>query len=104
MKASPAKEIMRAAKKGASFLSLSVFLLVQVMAAIPAFHAWAHQDARDPSHECAVTLFLHGQIHAPATEVEVTKPPPGLFYVAQPCTSNFKFTDLRLLPSRGPPA
>ncbi len=95
---------MRVAKKGASLLSLSVFLLVQVMAAIPAFHAWAHQDARDPSHECAVTLFLHGQVHTPATGVEVIKHQPGLFFLTQQRVADFTSTDLRLLPSRGPPA
>jgi hypothetical protein len=67
---------MRAAKSGAAFFCLGVFLLVQIMAAVPAFHAWAHHDAGDPGHECAVTLFLHGQVHTPATTVEVTKQPP----------------------------
>lgn len=100
----PAQRIVRAAKKGASLFSISVFLLVQIMAAVPAFHAWAHQDARDPSHECAVTLFLHGQVHTPATEVEVTKHLPCLFIQAQARSADFISADVRLLPSRGPPA
>jgi len=95
---------MRAAKNGAGFFCLSVFLLVQLMAAVPAFHTWAHQDARDPGHECAVTLFLHGQVHSPATEVEVTKNLPVLISPAPARRVAFVSADVRLLPSRGPPA
>jgi hypothetical protein len=95
---------MRAAKSGAGFFCLSLFLLVQVMAAVPAFHAWAHQDARDPGHECAVTLFLHGQVHSPTTEVEVTKHLLVLVSPAPARCVDFIAADVRLLPSRGPPA
>jgi hypothetical protein len=94
---------MRAAKSGAGFFCLSAFLLVQFMAAVPAFHAWAHQDARDPGHECAVTLFLHGQIHSPVTEVEVTRHLPVLVFHAPARGVDFVSADVRLLPSRGPP-
>jgi hypothetical protein len=99
-----AKRFMRAAKNGAGFLGLAVFLLVHVMAAVPAFHAWAHEDARDPGHECAVTLILHGQIHTPVAEVEVTKRQPVLFSSAPARSVYFISADVRLLPSRGPPA
>jgi hypothetical protein len=104
MMPAPAKRFMRAAKSGAGFFALSVFLLVQVMAAVPAFHAWAHQDARDPGHECAVTLILNGQFHTPVTEVEVTKHQPVLLSSAPARSVHFISADVRLLPSRGPPA
>jgi hypothetical protein len=99
-----AKRFMRAAKNGAGFFCLGVFLLVHVMAAVPAFHAWAHQDAREPGHECAVTLILHGQVHTPVTEVEVAKHQPILFSSAPARSVHFISADVRLLPSRGPPA
>jgi hypothetical protein len=95
---------MRAAKSGAAFFCLGVFLLVQSMAAVPALHAWAHPDARDPGHECAVTLFLHGQLHSSATEVAVTKHPPVLVSQAPVRRVDLVSSDVRLLPSRGPPA
>jgi hypothetical protein len=98
-----AKKFVRAARKGAGFFCLGVLLVVQSMATVPAFHAWAHQDASDPSHECAVTLFLHGQVHSPVTEVEVTKRPSCPIFYLQPRSVEFVSADVRLLPSRGPP-
>jgi hypothetical protein len=104
MTPAPSRGIMRAAKSGAGFFCLSVFLLVQIMAAVPAFHAWAHHDARDSGHECAVTLFLHGQVHSPTTEIEVTKHLPVLVSTTPVRRVDFISADVRLLPSRGPPA
>ena len=95
---------MRAAKSSACFSCLSVFLLVQIMAAVPAVHLWAHQDASDPSHECAVTLFLHGQVHSATTEVEAAKFQPVLVSPARLPQVDFVSADVCLLPGRGPPA
>jgi hypothetical protein len=95
---------MRAARSGAGFFSLSVFILVQFMAAVPAFHAWAHNDASNPGHECAVTLLLHGQVHSPTTEVDVTRYLPVPVFRAPARDVDFVSTDVRLLPGRGPPA
>jgi len=95
---------MRAAKSGAAAFSLGVFLLVQTMAAVPSFHAWVHHDANDPSHECAVTLLLHGQVHAAGTEVGVMEFLPVLISSAPARCADFVSADVRLLPSRGPPA
>jgi hypothetical protein len=103
MTPAPAKWFMRAAKHGAAVSCLSVFLLIQIMAAVPAFHAWAHPDASDPGHECVVTLFLHGQVHSPSTEVEVSKPVTVLVSVAPARHVDFVSADVCLLPSRGPP-
>jgi hypothetical protein len=100
----PDKKFMRAVKSGGAGFCLIVFLLVQAMAAVPAFHAWLHHDASDPGHECAVTLFLHGQVHAPSTKVEVAKSLPVLVAEAPAHGVDFVSADVRLLPSRGPPA
>ena len=104
MKPALAKRVMRAAKSGASLFCLSAFLLVQLMAAVPAFHAWAHQDASDPSHQSAVTLRLQGQVHSPATEVAAAKDQPVLTFQVPARRIAFVSADVRLLPSRGPPA
>jgi hypothetical protein len=95
---------MRAAKDGAGFLFLGLFLLVQAMAMAPAFHAWVHHDACDPGHECAATLLVSGQVHCPTTGVETPKDPPVLVLLAPAPCVDFVSADVRLLPSRGPPA
>jgi hypothetical protein len=73
------------------------------MAAVPAFHAWVHSDAGTPGHECAVTLFLQGQVHSPATDVAVAPCLPLLVSYAPARGVDFASADVRLLPSRGPP-
>jgi hypothetical protein len=95
---------MRAVKSGAAAFSLGVFLLVQTMAVVPAFHAWVHHDAGEPNHECAATLFLNGQVYSPTTVVEAPPCPPVLVSCAPACGVDFVSADVRLLPSRGPPA
>jgi len=95
---------MRAVKGGGAALSLGVFLLVQIMAAVPAFHAWVHHDAGEPNHECAATLFLNGQVHSSATDVQAAPRPPVLVSCAPACGVDFVSADVRLLPGRGPPA
>ncbi len=95
---------MRAAKSGGALFCLGVLLLVQTMAAVPAFHAWVHHDACDPNHECAVTLFVNGQVHSPTTGVEIAQSPPVLLVLAPAHGVDFVSADVRLLPSRGPPA
>jgi hypothetical protein len=100
----PARRFARAVKSGGAVLCLGVLLLVQTMAAAPAFHAWVHHDANDPNHECAVTLFAHGQVHSPATGVEIAQAPAVLIVLEPARSIDFVSTDVRLLPSRGPPA
>jgi hypothetical protein len=95
---------MRAANSGVSSLCLGVFLLVQILAAAPDLHSWFHQDAGAPGHECAVTLFLSGQVHSPNTDVAVAPCPPLLISLAPARGVEFVSADVRLFPSRGPPA
>lgn len=59
-------------------LKLTIFLLllfhllvVAAMAANPAFHEWLHHDSDHEDHECAVTLFLSGNVHASVAPVIV---------------------------------
>jgi hypothetical protein len=95
---------MRAVKSGAGLFCLGAFLLLQFMAAVPAFHSWFHHDAADPDHQCAVTLFLHGQMHSATTGVEAAAFSPVLISLAPARGVDFVSADVRLLPSRGPPA
>jgi hypothetical protein len=100
----PAKRLVRAAKSGMGVFSLGIFLLVQIMAAAPSVHAWFHHDAARPGHDCAVTMFLHGQVHAPATTVNAAITRPVFGYQLTARSADFISADVHLLPSRGPPA
>jgi len=95
--------IFRRRRQGASALFLGVFLLLQAMATLPALHALVHHDASDPSHECAVTLFSHGQVDVSSAAVQVHRAPERLICSQSAPEAIFVSTDLRLLPSRGPP-
>ena len=46
----------------AAFLLASVLVTVALVAS-PSWHAKAHHDAGDESHECAVTLYASGAWH-----------------------------------------
>jgi hypothetical protein len=104
MPPSLSRKFFKEARKGAAALSLLTFLAVQAMAAFPALHALVHGDSTDPSHQCAVTLFLHGQVHASSAAVEAAPGAPA--FAAEPllATTVFVSTDVQLLPSRGPPS
>jgi hypothetical protein len=73
------------------------------MAVFPALHAAIHNDSADPSHRCAVTMFLHGQVHASSSAPDAASSAPVYFATPLIAADVFVSTDVRLLPSRGPP-
>jgi hypothetical protein len=94
----------RKKRQGVSALLLCLFLSLQAMAVFPALHALVHPDACDPDHECAVTLFSHGQVDASPAAAPVFCAPARLVFRQSPPDVIFVSADIRLLPSRGPPA
>jgi hypothetical protein len=96
--------VFRKRRRGASALLLGLLLSLQAMAVFPALHAIVHPDCADADHECAVTLFAHGQIDASSTAAPVFCIPACLTFSQSPPPIIFVSTDIRLLPSRGPPA
>ena len=55
-------------------LLLTHLLAIVVLAVAPQWHDWLHDthaasDAGEHSHECSVTLFLHGSVEAPAAPI-----------------------------------
>lgn len=92
------------ARQGVAALCLLLFLAVQAMAAVPALHALVHSDSNDPSHQCAVTLLLHGKVHSGDATVQPAQSAPE--FVAETFLGDgvLVSSDVRLLPSRGPPA
>lgn len=94
----------RKAKRGLAALSFAVFLLLQAMVTFPGLHALFHRDASEPDHECAVTLFVHGQVHCADAAVPVLRPDPLPVFIQSLREAVFVSADVRLLPVRGPPS
>jgi hypothetical protein len=97
------QNFFKEARKGTAAISLFLFLALQAMADVPALHAMVHHDADDPSHQCAVTLFLHGQVHTSSPVVAPTRPASVFAFERLPRSADFTSADVLLLPCRGPP-
>jgi hypothetical protein len=56
-------------------LLLIVFVLVlNLLAASPALHQSLHHDANHAEHQCAVTLFAHGNVDSVTVDVPAAVP------------------------------
>jgi hypothetical protein len=53
---------------------MGIVLLLNAMAASPALHERFHSDAGHAQHQCAVTLFAHGQMDSGSVDVPVVAP------------------------------
>jgi hypothetical protein len=67
-----------AASVGTQMVSLFLAAMLQwatVLVVCPSLHELIHHDADDEHHDCAVTLFLAGQVEQPTLEsIVITKP------------------------------
>jgi len=52
-------------------LLTGLVLLLNAMSASPTLHEWFHADAGKAEHQCAVTLFAHGQMDSASVAVPV---------------------------------
>jgi hypothetical protein len=63
---------------GPRIISLFLAAMLQwatVLVVCPSLHELIHHDADDEHHDCAVTLFLGGQVEQPALDsITLTKP------------------------------
>ena len=50
-------------------LSVLLVLLLNLLAASPSLHEIFHADANHDDHQCAVTLFAHGQVDSATVDV-----------------------------------
>jgi hypothetical protein len=76
-------------------LLAGLVLLLDAMAACPALHELIHHDAGKADHECAVTMFAHGQVDSASVDVPVIVPltwveavPPVVISVFSPAIEN----------------
>jgi hypothetical protein len=85
-------------------LLIALVLLLNAMAAVPALHEWVHRDADQAGHQCAVTLFAHGQVESSAHAVSVVLPAAAT-ETAPHWNPPFSGTTLENLPpGRAPPS
>ena len=83
---------------------MGLVLLLAAMAVCPELHELVHQDAAEPGHECAVTMFLHGQVDSAVVAV-ATIVPVNLIELPPVHSTTVFSAPLELLPpGRGPPA
>jgi hypothetical protein len=58
----PVKSLARGSKLSFGSLLIALVLLLNALAASPKLHELLHPDAGQAQHQCAVTLFAHGQV------------------------------------------
>jgi hypothetical protein len=97
------RHLFKEARQGIAAFSLVLILTVQAMAAVPALHALVHDDSTNPSHQCVVTMFLQGHVHASSAGVDVDR--SAAAFTDEPILSATPLVsaDVRFLPCRGPP-
>ena len=98
----PFKFGMRARRKLSAFL-LAIFAGLQLVAAAPGIHALIHPDCNSPQHECAVTLFTHGQVNSSDVTIAATSLPSLVRQNETFPEQSFISREIPLPPSRGPP-
>jgi hypothetical protein len=84
-------------------LGIVLVLLLNLLAASPSLHEWFHADANHADHQCAVTMFTHGQVDNASVAVAAALPVTSIETTPQIAFSVLSAT-VELLPSgRAPP-
>ena len=84
-------------------LSVGLVLLLNLLAASPSLHEWFHADAGHEDHQCAVTIFAHGQVDSATVEVVAVAPTVSIATVPQVSFSIFAPAIENLPAGRAPP-
>jgi len=66
-------------------------------------HKLVHHDADEAGHECAATLFAHGQVDSTVVEVVAIIPAAPVEFLPHTLVSVFNALVETLPPGRGPP-
>ena len=94
----------RAFRRVGAVISLALFLTLQLFTSSETLHKLIHPDADSPDHECAITLFHHGQVDTTSVFVPLVAFVAALLFVLSefrpPVFSSF---DYRFAFSRAPP-
>ena len=73
------QHLIKLAKTPFGVPAILLVLLLNLLAASPSLHERFHADAGNSEHQCAVTLFAHGQVDSATIDVPVS---PSLTFVA----------------------
>ena len=85
-------------------LGVFLVLLLNLLAASPSLHEHFHSDAGNAQHQCAVTLFAHGQVDAPVLDVALPILVASVEFLPQSSVPIPNALLATLPPGRGPPA
>lgn len=83
---------------------LGVFLSVFALTLSETLHRALHDEACEPSHQCAVTMLQSGQVETPVAVIEPVVAYVAVFLATQPQVDFVPSVDFSLPPSCGPPA
>lgn len=78
-------------------------LLLNALAIAPKLHEFFHADAGQTAHQCAITLFAHGQVDSTVVEISTSKPVIFVATTPQPVISVFAPAIENLPAGRAPP-
>ena len=84
-------------------LSILIVLLLNLLAASPSLHERLHPDAGQSDHQCAVTMFAHGQVDSSTVDVAMPVPTATIEFSPQILASVPAALVATLPPGRGPP-
>ena len=63
------RHFLRTSQAILALMLAGLVLFLDAMAVCPSLHELIHKDADSPDHQCAVTLFAHGQVDSTVVEV-----------------------------------
>lgn len=92
----PGKAILAALLAG-------LVLLLDAMAVCPSLHELIHRDAKASDHQCAVTLFAHGQVDSTTVEISTVPQTFSFATVQLPIFFAAVLRNENLPPGRAPP-
>ena len=84
-------------------LLVALVVLMNLLAVAPSLHKIFHADAGESDHQCAVTLFAHGQVEAVGIEVASVVPSFSIELAAPLVISVFAPAIENLPAGRAPP-
>jgi hypothetical protein len=86
-----------------ALLLAALVLLLNLLAASPSLHERFHSDAGHAEHQCAVTLFAHGQTDSAVVEVTAVLPVTADEFLPLVSVSLTAAPMAMLPPGRAPP-
>lgn len=96
--------LMKHGRMPLSILLVFLVLLLNLLSALPSLHELIHADASKTGHQCAVTVFAHGQVDSSVVDVAVSVPTAAIEFSPQILVSIPHPLVATLPPGRGPPA